>query len=401
MRFLMKSIFCWVCLFILGNSISSFAIPQYTLLTGNRCNSCHVNFQGGGLRNDLGWYAMEGNGLIKPAEIGLGSLEKVFNTNTLFDGKLTLGFDFRLQNTRSLKTTDLTRKTFPMQGSIYAAYQPTTWLTTEGQFDLGALRAKDLSSLPYSYAGQRAWSGSVMIQPTTEYPQLRVGYFQPSIGIRYDDHTMLTRKIPGQILDYLFAPNYADFGAEITYFSSLWYSVSAGIFSADGLKKQRVDLKDGSSRTLISNPSNPSLVARVTFTPSILDHTITSNIGASIYRNGDFQMLNAFLCVGYSDYVSLMAEYMQAESKDIRTTRNISTEVMVKVMNPLLVYVRPEYGTTDFAQLNSTDTRYQMQLTFGTQIFVLPFLELRPEYRIIDNDDVRLNRWTVQAHVFY
>ncbi|MBK7412179.1 MAG: hypothetical protein IPI29_06455 [Ignavibacteria bacterium] len=52
------------------------------LMSGNRCANCHVNQQGAGLRNELGWYSMMDESVIKPASVGLGGLyEPLQQTN--------------------------------------------------------------------------------------------------------------------------------------------------------------------------------------------------------------------------------------------------------------------------------------------------------------------------------
>ena len=54
------------------------------------------------------------------------------------------------------------------------------------------------------------------IQPSFKLPRLRIGYFQPSIGVRYDDHTAVVRQIAeGSGPRSLIAPNYAEVGAEL------------------------------------------------------------------------------------------------------------------------------------------------------------------------------------------
>ena len=66
-------------------------------------------------------------------------------------------------------------------------------------------------------------------QPNYNWPALRVGHFQPSIGMRYDDHTMLVRQtpmLPGAAS--LIAPNYAEYGAEVHYYKKLWLSQTGG-----------------------------------------------------------------------------------------------------------------------------------------------------------------------------
>lgn len=376
-------------------ALQAYAIPQYTLLTGNRCINCHVNVQGGGLRNELGWYSQEGVGLIKLKDLGLGSVEEALNTNTLFDGKLTLGFDFRMMSSRSLQDTSSKRKLFPMQAAAYASVQATSWLMAEGQYNAGPLT--------YTQSGQQSWSASVNIQPTLDYPQLRVGFFQPSLGIRYDDHTMLSRRLPADPVQYLFAPNYAEWGAELSYYRYLWFSASGGIFTAKGLKQTYTD-PDTSKKLsgIIKDSFSLSLAGRIAFTPKFFEDAINTNIGASVLHNGDFSVANFFVGIGWTDHVSLMAEYMMQGNKDARQIRCISAEMMVRATEWLYGTVRAEHGTNNNTVAGIALTEgYVTQYLFGAQIFLFPFLEIRPEYRLIDNNDYSLGRWTVQAHIFY
>ena len=56
-------------LFMLLCSVNlAYALPQFSLISGNRCSSCHINQQGGGGRNDLGWYSYRDIGAIEPKE---------------------------------------------------------------------------------------------------------------------------------------------------------------------------------------------------------------------------------------------------------------------------------------------------------------------------------------------
>ena len=48
--------------------VDLLALPQMSLLSGNRCSSCHVNQQGGGTRNDLGWYTYRDVSALQPAK---------------------------------------------------------------------------------------------------------------------------------------------------------------------------------------------------------------------------------------------------------------------------------------------------------------------------------------------
>ncbi len=70
-------------------------------------------------------------------------------------------------------------------------------------------------------------------------------------------------------------------------------------------------------------------------------------------------------------------------------------------MQPLNVFVRYEGAKTDFI---NTETSFEAnQYVVGAHIFVLPFIDLLPEYRIYDRGDVdgTSAQWAIQLHIFY
>lgn len=368
---------------------TAVALPQFSLLTGNRCINCHINVQGGGLRNDLGWYAMESVGIMQYEDIGLGVLRPMLSTNTFAGDRLTVGIDFRLQSSRSLRDTAPERRIFPMQGAFYAAYKPFDWMLVEGSYNLGRR--------VYAYAGQQPWTGSVAVQPSLAYPQLRIGFFQPSIGYRFDDHTMLIRRIPAGGQDYLFAPNWAEWGAELNYYRFEWLTLTTGVTSLAGLKDATLSDANGEPRPLLANPNALAAVGRLLFSPRLLRERLTVHTGGSTLQHRDFTLWNVFGGIGYADVATVIFETMRHTTPGIRTITATSAELMLHIAEPVYLYARAERGVT------TTGTRSfrQEQYLFGVQLFVLPFIELRPEYRIIDLPLYRLNRWTVQLHVFY
>ncbi len=380
-----------VAILVCVASVPMFALPQYTLITGNRCINCHVNAQGSGLRNDLGFLSTEDISIVSFKDIGLSVLEKNLTTNQLLDGKLTYGLDFRMQSARSYLSANSERKLFPMQASAYMAVQPVTWVTAEGQYNFGGVR----------YIGQQEWAASLIIQPSLDLPSLRAGFFQPSIGVRYDDHTMLVRQQSGATLTPLVAPYYAEWGAEVRYNAPLWLDISGGVFSAKNLSKLYVADTAGFARPIILDSNKMSLNGRIAFTPRFFEETLNTNIGASILNNGDFTMINSFVGIGWQDHASLMIEYMMQGNKNQRQLRSFSSELMYKVYDPLYVYVRAERGNNDNVIKGVATNKYTNQYVFGVQAFILPFIELRPEYRIIDTEEYYRTRWTVQLHVFY
>ncbi|HPI19847.1 MAG TPA: hypothetical protein PKY56_05695, partial [Candidatus Kapabacteria bacterium] len=41
--------------FIIYSLIDLKSAPEFALWTGNKCTTCHLNQQGGGMRNEFGW----------------------------------------------------------------------------------------------------------------------------------------------------------------------------------------------------------------------------------------------------------------------------------------------------------------------------------------------------------
>ncbi|MFM7775142.1 MAG: hypothetical protein ACKO9V_09975, partial [Candidatus Kapaibacterium sp.] len=283
---------------------AAVATPEYSLLTGNRCINCHVKAQGGGLRNDLGFYANDGMSLFQPPKEGtLGSLLSG-TTNTALDGVLTFGADVRIMSARSAVTPITAeppkRKVFPMQVSFMAALQATSWLTAEGQFNAGRT----------VYAGQQSWSASAIVQPALDLPSLRVGFFQPSVGVSYDDHTMLVRQEADASPSPIIAPYYAEAGAEVRYNAPLWLDVSAGIFSSDNLAAVYTADSSGRPRSVIMSAGAPLFNARFSVTPRFFDDEVNTYAGASVLTCDDFTMLNTFVGVGWQDRIGLLVESM-------------------------------------------------------------------------------------------
>ncbi len=381
------------------------AIPQFSLLSGNKCLNCHVNAQGAGLRNELGWYSRNDVSLLDLEALGLAEAFEDLSpeSNQAFDGLLTYGLDFRFQTSRSHRDENASRRFFPMQGALYAAAHATDWLDLRGMFSGGPLR----------YPGQKRWSASLVVQPSFAYPSLQVGFIQPSIGMRYDDHTMLARSIANESFTPLIAPNYAEYGAEINYEGLKWLSVTGGVFHAGSLAEDSVTGAGGTFVSLIEDENTPSLLGRLVFWPRFEDGAVNTWLGASYLLNDDFNLLNVFAGVGLTDLVALMAEFARSDKEDLRTTENISAEVLYQVQDALMLYLRGETGTT---QISFTDQEgapvaiedSRTQVVLGAQVFLLPYLEIRPEYRLVDVDkeprtvaQFRSTRWHVQAHLFF
>jgi hypothetical protein len=382
MRFLIKFL---LGIIVIGVSQQVEATAQFALLTGNRCINCHVTTQGGAQRDELGQYAMDGVGLLAPNQTLPG--------RTAFaNGKVLVGADFRAQMARSHVSPNAERKYFPMQAALYTTVRPSQTIKIEGTYNFG----------PKRYDGQEAWTASLMYQPTFDWPMLRVGHFQPPIGMRYDDHTMLVRQTPDVVgASSLIAPNYAEYGAELHYYRKLWLSVTAGVYGARALSENNV-LTVGQSVSLIQDRDKPSYLGRVVFWPKWLSQMMNFYVGGSLLKNNDFQMTNLFGGVGRQDRVAIMAETAFSDKENLRNTRTVSVDVSLQAKPGLIFYVRGEQGKTTNKRTGQTDIDIvTKQAVLGSQIFLMPQVEIRPEYRLLDTETFRSGRYAVQVHVFY
>lgn len=378
------------------SSTGAFAIPQFSALTGNRCVNCHVSPTGGGLRNELGWYSWYDVSMVPRKSSLISWAYPEDESNQFFDGLLTVGMDVRVQNTRQFLEGS-SRATFPMQASLYAAVTPVKAVTVEGTFNLAALRISDVTR--NTYPGQRMGSASVLFQPDASLPLIRAGLFRPSIGMRYDDHTMAPFSWANTSLRQTYlAPDWSEFGAELNYESLKWLSVQAGVFGSEALSRLRVN--NGQSSQSVIQGNSPTLTARAVVWPRAFNDMLNMWFGGSMLMNGDFRMTSAFAGIGLSDHISLMLDYTTTELDDAIRTSNFMAELGYQVYSPLYVYGRYERYTTD--QEFAPGTIVANAAVFGAQIFVLPYVELRPEYRIWDTwKEGTANRWNLQLHLFY
>ncbi len=380
----------WWVLLVLGPTVSG-AIPQFALLTGNRCAACHALPHGGGLRSELGWYSIHDVGLFRWRQLGLGALEHWWEDagNTLADGKLLFGIDFRLQGFQSHNPAYAPRwRLFPMQGAVHLGLQPVKALSVTATLN-GGRRV---------FPGQQRWSAALSLEPGHGVPALHVGFFRPAVGLHYDDHTMLLGRIPGGQFDspqetYLLAPNFAQWGGLVHWAGLSWLSVSAGLFRAGGLSEIMLRRPEN-GRLPLTSPSRLVGNAHVWFTPQLRSWTLS--LGGSWLGNRDFSLPHVFAGIGWHDRFALWAEYSRLNTASFHRWA-LTAELDAWLWNALLAYLRFEHGrVTEW-----TPAPYTTQLVFGTQLFILPFVELRPEYRWADTEMYRSGRVAVQLHVFY
>lgn len=353
------------------------SLPRFALLSGTRCSGCHVNIQGGGPRNELGWSAMNAVGAWTYDEVGLDLL--MGETNQFAEGLYAFGFDARLQVAKLGRPPDDKRKVIPMQVAPSVTVVPIDWLTIYAQYNAGPLR----------YPGQTSYEAAAIVQPDFLLPSLKVGHFQPTIGLRWDDHTLFVRRDPAGTGSPIIPPNHAEFGAEISYEGDAMVSATAGIFASNNLARAN----GGTDST------KPAFAARLMLWPQLLEEGINTNIGASVLLNDRFTLVNAFAGVGLADLAGIEGEVAMVRNGSDLRVRNISVTAYWQLWTWLVAEGRIERGESwPAADAVSTTA---MSYVAGLEFFPLPYIELRPEYRYLDTREYTLAQYAVQLHVFY
>lgn len=384
-------------LFILAFKL--YSTPQFSMLTGNKCSNCHFNTLGSGIRNSLGFYAIKDVGLINPDDIGIGKFhEKFGQENSLFDRKLFYGFDFRFQTAMLGDPEHPVRKYFGMQASPYLVLIPTEWMTIGGFYNI----FYDVYNKTV-FPAQKPWSAYINIQPDMLYPSLKVGFFEPPIGMRYDDHTMLISQIAGggAILNQFIPPDYAEYGAELNYDGLKWLTLTAGIFNSKSMSENSINISQG--RIPLTDKTKISSALRIAIWQRLFDNNLNLNVGASYFKNSDFNIIAIFFNAGLTDKLSLLTELMLTDKDGYRKSKNYSIELAYSILEPLLVYGRIEKAITDDSQLMDGLSYATNQAVIGFQIFPLPFIEFRPEYRMFDREWVPgyQTQYALQFHAFF
>lgn len=385
------------------------AIPRFSLLTGTRCSACHFNPQGSGIRTGLGWEMMNETGMIKwhgPTVEDTFAVPFPEQTNTIFSKHLFWGGDTRFQLVRDSKTHQ--ELLIPMQLSGSLAYQASPELVAYTNINFASIYVRSLKTdksivgkSAGLYPGETDFDAVLQYQPSQTLPSLRVGMLEPSISIRQDDHTEYVHEEAALQGIALIPPYYNEMGAELTYEGIRWLTVNAGIYNSYNLSQ--VDPTIGTVKNDFDF-SKPSLAARVMGWPQSLDLGLNGELGASVLTNGSFHMYNVFAGIGLADKSTIYLEAMYATNADHRIERNFSVIGSMELLSWLATEWRYDYGQTELYP--GRDLGFAQAFLFGLEFFPLPYIELRPEYRVTQKNPITgtgtfTGQWTGQIHIFY
>ncbi len=409
---------------LLGAAAVAEATPRMSLTAGTPCIACHVNPTGGGGRTEVGWGAMSRVGAVTWSDLGLDSLHEA-ESNGWMDGRIAVGLDFRLQAARlGNPTLDEARgpddpvvpdyTVFPMQLQPYLVLQPLDGLSLYGTFAAGpeTFRGKLCDEV---FPGMSCFEAFALYEPKGALPTVRLGVFQPAIGVRHDDHTLFVRGDARDRRRPIIAPNYAEPGAEVLLQPLTWLRAEVGAYAPQGLDKTL----NGAVSTADLWPV--AYNARLTFLPYLRipvevpaeddgfgddgfgdeptteDYVINTWIGASAYGSGDFLLLNGFLGVGIHEGVALVAEVSHSQRTLDYDTLNAWVGLTYTPWAWLTGALRAERAQTQ----TEVDKEITWSYVAGLEFFPVPGVEIRPEYRLVQTESYLFGQATAQLHLFY
>jgi hypothetical protein len=402
---------------LISASSVAYAVPRMSLPAGSPCATCHYNPSGGGGRNEVGFGAMSATGAF--------SFE-TFHDNMFWDDRVSAGLDTRTLWIRLgrpvLQLDDRGREVitepdfvgFPMQFQPSLAVTLTDWLKVYGTYNAGRRTFEDNQVCDPVYPGASCFEAAIQVETKGGYTT-RAGMIQASIGVRPDDHTIWTRGDAANPRQPLIPPNYAEWGAEVSYQPVASLRTELGVTATQHL--------DGALNQMTETAElwPVALSARFTYLPHFEfggaappaddfddfdDFGDTDDVakptkvnawfGGSVLGSGEFYLINAFAAAGLRNGFETRLELSHSARSIKHETYNGSLAASWTLTDWFVPHLR-----VDRALTLADETFTAWQYVAGIEFFPMPFVELRPEYRIVQTDEYVFGQPTVQLHVFF
>lgn len=419
------------------------ALPRFTLDAGSRCSNCHVNPQGGGLRSNSGWYMMgtTNSGMVTWDKLGLKSVHEA-ESNTFFDGKLTIGGDLRIQEARLGRpviddagvTTVPDRMWIPMQMTPAADLKIAKTVSATASVNLAGVYYQTVMGSSI-YPGQSNFDGWIrwaperavvetaapepaapaegaaavddfdapvpeapkVAEPPVGLPSVRVGMIQPSFGIRHDDHTLLIHGNAANMRQPVLPAFYNDVGGEVNWEGLHWLSVDVGAFWPRNFSEARFGTNASQNKT--DAMAKPLASARVTFWPRLDNLGMNFWGGASAMYTPNFDIEGAHFGIGKTYWGSIFAEATRSRDTTLAMSRYawlVQADYPIKPWLALEARYESSHAESDAGKVSEAQA-----IVGGIQWMPFPMIELRPEYRYMDTTAYRMAQYTLQVHLYY
>lgn len=314
------------------------AEPYLALLEGYKCNVCHVNPTGGGLRNDFGLtYAK----LLLPAETVDGALDSW--TGKLTD-RLRIGGDLRADWSRDTAPNTPSQQAFALEQ--FRVYADLTILPNKLGIYVDELIAPNGSQNEEAY---------VRYGSTTDGIYVKGGQFYLPFGWRLQDQTAFVQQVSGINMTT------PDKGVEVGYEHAAWSA--------------QFDLTNGASNA--ATGSGYEVTTQVVYTKPIWRVGIA---GSSISTSAGDRRLGGLFAGLKTGPIAWLAEGDIVHDDSFpggRTTQAALLEGDWRLLKGHNLKLTAEYEDPDHAVRNNQETRYSLIYEYTP----LPFLQLRAGYR--------------------
>ncbi|MGA7160987.1 MAG: hypothetical protein WBZ48_08290 [Bacteroidota bacterium] len=366
----------YVAVFIFFASAGELsALPRFASRVGAKCQACHVNPTGMGMRNTFGsTYGREElpirtyKYVADTSDDGKPIMTKEDITNiddfsTSITPNLSYGADFR--TLYFYEANNKTSSLFQMQGDLYLS------LRLNRQFLI--YLDKEL------YSGFEVF-GLAKVLPLDGY--LKIGQFIPAYGTKIDDHTTFIRGGPYFPLNpalstyrqgLVFGDHSEQTGVEAGISPSI-FSLQVGLF--DGAPYAGLN---GTGATKFKTVS-------VRGDATIQSEEININIGASFYNDPNPDPAEKATFYGGFGSVTVLKtltlngefDFIQTPVIGVSTTGYMSyTELNYMILNGVDVKLGYDFYDPDKNLKTGTESR----VTVGGEFFLMSGVEVRPLYR--------------------
>ena len=351
----------WVLVIIAVTSHLGSALPKFATRQGAKCQSCHINPTGKGMRSTFGsTYGRE--------ELTLPTFKEatdIEDYSPSLNDFFTIGMDYR--NLFYYREQTSTSSLFQMQGDLYLDLRLNKKFRI--YFDKGL------------YSGFEVF-GLAKVLPLDGY--IKMGNFIPAYGLKMDDHNLFIRSGPYFPINPAlaayptglgFGQGSEDTGIEFGFAPSI-FTVNVGVFNGR---------KGGLTGT--SGTKNKAVVVRGDAT--LLSDLVNFNVGGSFYSlptpggPGKTQIAGAFGVLSLANNLTLQGEYDQL-STYVPTKGGMVTGSMLYgeanyvIVSGVDLKLGYEFYDPNIDLKDGTVTRW----TIGAELFPMTGVEVRPLYRI-------------------
>lgn len=329
------------------------ALPRFAVQEGASCNLCHVDPNGGSLRNDYGI-------TVTSTELAQSTAStRAASYTGMISEHLRVGGDVRILNFNTNNQGQLQSSIFPMQADIAGYWQINDHTGVYAEQDL--LRGINEAWL--------LWTGL----PYNGY--VKAGKDLPAYGLNVDDHTSFIRggNIRKKGLEYeglVFSPYLSSPGLIEVGFNVGSFNISQSIANRF--------INESSSGGFGEYVHDKAFTSRVEWWPSI--GSINGFIGGSFLQQGIIHFIGLFGGLSTGKITWTGAVDMADEYASTGTVLASYSELNYNLSNGINMHFKYDFFDEDIDTSGSAINR----ITLGAEFFPIPFVEIRCQTRFTE-----------------